>query len=65
MLTINDLIAKLMWESADDILDLLEIDTLDMLEALEDIVIDHQDKLREYYEDTETLDGKEVPDESN
>lgn len=65
MLTINDLIAKLMWESADDILDLLEIDTLDMLEALEDIVIDHQDKLREYYEDTETLDGKEVSNESD
>jgi hypothetical protein len=65
MLTINDLIAKLMWESADDILDLLEIDTLDMLEALEDIVIDHQDKLREYYEDTETLDGKEVTNESD
>ena len=64
MLTINDLISKLMWESSDDILDLLEIDTLDMLEHLEEIIIDKQDKLRKYYEDTEELDWKEEPDQS-
>jgi len=64
MLTINDLISKLMWESSDDILDLLEIDTLDMLEHLEEIIIDKQDKLRKYYEDTEELDREEESDQS-
>ena len=62
MLTINDLISKLMWESSDDILDLLEIDTLDMLEHLEEIIIDKQDKLRKYYEDSDIVsddDSKE------
>ena len=62
MLTINDLISKLMWESSGDILDLLEIDTLDMLKHLEEIIIDKQDKLRKYYEDSDIVsddDSKE------
>ena len=52
MLTIEDLKNKLVWETPDDILTILDIDMITILDSIEDIIIDNQDKLRKYYDET-------------
>jgi len=65
MLTIDDLKNKMKWEDAEDILDLLNLSTSEMLDYLTDEIETHQDKLRDYYdEDAEELDWEEEPDQS-
>ena len=67
MLTIDDLKNKMKWEDAEDILDLLNLSTSEMLDYLTDEIETHQDKLRDYYdEDAEELDweDEEEPDQS-
>ena len=65
MLTIEDLKSKLAWESPDDILELLDVDIITVLDKLDDLIIDAQDRLRDYYDETaEELDWEEEPDQS-
>ena len=60
MLTIDDLKNKMKWEDAEDILDLLNLSTSEMLDYLTDEIETHQDKLRDYYdEDAEELDWED------
>jgi len=64
-LTIEDLKSKLAWESPDDILELLDVDIITVLDELDDLIIDAQDKLRDYYDETtDELDREKEPDES-
>ena len=64
-LTIEDLKSKLAWESPDDILELLEVDIITVLDELDDLIIDAQDKLRDYYDETtDELDREKEQDES-
>jgi len=64
-LTIEDLKSKLAWESPDDILELLDVDIITVLDELDDLIIDAQDKLRDYYnETTDELDREKEQDES-
>jgi len=65
MLTIEDLKSKLAWESPDDILELLDVDIITVLDKLDDLIIDAQDRLRDYYDETaEELDWEEESNES-
>lgn len=65
MLTIEDLKSKLAWESPDDILELLDVDIITVLDKLDDLIIDAQDRLRDYYDETtKELDWEEEPDQS-
>ena len=64
-LTIEDLKSKLAWESPDDILELLDVDIITVLDELDDLIIDAQDKLRDYYDETtDELDREEEQDKS-
>jgi hypothetical protein len=64
-LTIEDLKSKLAWESPDDILELLDVDIITVLDELDDLIIDAQDKLRDYYDETtDELDREKEQDES-
>ena len=64
-LTIEDLKNKLAWESPDDILELLDVDIITVLDELDDLIIDAQDKLRDYYDETtDELDREKEQDES-
>jgi hypothetical protein len=64
-LTIEDLKSKLAWESPDDILELLDVDIITVLDELDDLIIDAQDKLRDYYDETTNeLDREKEQDES-
>jgi hypothetical protein len=64
-LTIEDLKSKLAWESPDDILELLDVDIITVLDELDDLIIDAQDKLRDYYDETtDGLDREKEQDES-
>jgi len=64
-LTIEDLKSKLAWESPDDILELLDVDIITVLDELDDLIIDAQDRLRDYYnETTDELDREKEQDES-
>jgi len=63
--TIEDLKSKLAWESPDDILELLDVDIITVLDELDDLIIDAQDKLRDYYDETTNeLDREKEQDES-
>jgi len=65
MLTIEELKSKLAWETPDDILDLLEVDIITVLDELDDLIIDVQDKLRDYYnEDSEDMGREEESNQS-
>jgi hypothetical protein len=64
-LTIEDLKSKLAWESPDDILELLDVDIITVLDELDDLIIDAQDKLRDYYDETtDELDREKEQDKS-
>ena len=50
-LTIEDLKNKLAWESPDDILELLDVDIITVLDELDDLIIDAQDKLYDLFDE--------------
>lgn len=62
-MTFNDLIEKLKREEETILLEILDINSNDLVDQLEGYIYDNQDRVRQYYdEDSAELDGEEVSD---
>ena len=62
-MTFNDLLEELKHEDEVTLLELLNLNTFDLVDILESQIFDQQDKLRVYYgENPEELGGQEASD---
>ena len=60
-MTFNDLLEELKHEDELTILELLDLNSFDLVDILESQIFDNQDKLRSYYgEDSEELGREEI-----
>ena len=61
MLTFNDLLEELKHEDEVTLLELLNLDSSDLVDILESYIFDRQDRLRAYYgESSEELGEQEI-----
>jgi hypothetical protein len=58
-LTIDELKERLSQEYEVDLLEMLQLDSSDLVEILEDYIIDHQDELRDKYDESQGQEDTE------
>lgn len=59
-MTFNDLVERLKQEDEVSVLEILDISSDELVDALEGIIFDKQQRVRDYYNETdETMDGEE------
>ena len=60
-MTFDDLCERLKKEDEVSILEILDISSIELVDHLESVVFDKQQRIRDYYdENDETVDGEEV-----
>jgi hypothetical protein len=64
-MTFDDLCERLKLEDEVTLLEILDVTSGELVDLLEGVIFDKQQRIRDYYNEYDELDGEEIPYESH